>query len=235
MAMFIQFGNPMVCTVVNDGPIRPVSFDNSGDEIISSNPIDSMVEPNGPAMIEDVSDDLSVGSLEIKPLSLDDVSHRSDSLPHVEEDMDEVATIDSPDDANVVDINKLDLEDDEIPQLNQSDLDRLKDAMTAPLSPSQNEFLQWHVRLQHLPFPRMKRLAEKGVIPAKFGNINYPMCPWCIFGKQHRKPWRSSKKRVQIRRDDETAPGMCTSTDQLVSAQGGLIPQRTKNWKIDVS
>ena len=57
--------------------------------------------------------------------------------------------------------------------------------------------------------------------------MNYPLCPWCIFGKQHRKPWRSSKKRVQIRRDDETAPGMCTSTDQLVSAQGGLIPQRT--------
>ena len=53
------------------------------------------------------------------------------------------------------------------------------------------------------------------------------MCPWCIFGKQHRKPWRSSKKRVQIRRDDDTDPGMCTSTDQLVSAWGGLIPQRT--------
>ena len=74
----------------------------------------------------------------------------------------------------------------------------------------------------------MKRLAEKGVIPAKFGKMSFPLCPWCIFGKQHRKPWRSSKKRVQIRRDDETAPGMCTSTDQLVSAKGGgLIPQKT--------
>ena len=73
----------------------------------------------------------------------------------------------------------------------------------------------------------MKRLAEKEVIPAKFSKMNYPLCPWCIFGKQHMKPWRYSKKRVQIRRDDETAPGMCTSTDQLVSAQGGLIPQRT--------
>ena len=44
---------------------------------------------------------------------------------------------------------------------------------------------------------------------------------------QHRKPWRPSKKRGKIRRDDETAPGMCTCTDQLVSAQGGLIPQKT--------
>ena len=57
--------------------------------------------------------------------------------------------------------------------------------------------------------------------------MNPPMCPWCIFGKQYRKPWRSSKERVQIRRDDESAPGMCISTDLLVSAKGGLIPQRS--------
>ena len=136
-------------------------------------------------------------------------------------------TVHSSDDAMLSDVNNIDLDDEEIPQLHESDLDRLKDAMSAPLSPSQNEFLQWHVRLQHLPFPRMKRLAEKGVISAKFSTMNYPLCSWCIFGKQHRKSWRSSKKRVQIRGDDETAPGMCTSTDQLVSVQGGLIPQRT--------
>ena len=132
------------------------------------------------------------------------------------EDVDEIATVHSSDDTALVDDYTVDLDEEEIPQLHEPDLDRLKDAMTAPLSPSQNEFLQWHVRLQHLPFHRMKRLAEKGVIPMKFSKMNYPLCQWCIFGKQHRKPWRSSKKRVQIRRDDETAPGMCTSTDQLV-------------------
>ena len=116
----------------------------------------------------------------------------------------------------MVNDNDIDLDDEEIPQLHESDLDRLKDAMTTPLSPSQNEFLQWRVRLQHLLFPGMKRLAEKGVAPTKFSEMNYPLCPWCIFGKQHRKPWTSTKKRVQIRRDDETTPGMCTSTDQLV-------------------
>ena len=100
--------------------------------------------------------------------------------------------------------------------------------MTAPLSPSQNEFLQWQIQLWHLPFPRMEWLAEKGVIPAKFSKMNYPLYPWDIFGKRYRELWRSSKKRVQIRRDDETTPGMYSSTDQLVSAQGGFMPQRTR-------
>ena len=159
---------------------------------------------------------------------MNEVSHAPNSLPNVEEDLDDVVSIEGSDTANVVDLDEVDLDQEEIPQLTDSDLDRLKAAMTAPLSPSQNEFLQWHVRLQHLPFPRMKRLAEKGVILAKFGKMSFPLCPWCIFGTQHKKPWRSSKMRVQIRRDDETAPGMCTSTDQLISAQGGLIPQRTR-------
>ena len=32
---------------------------------------------------------------------------------------------------------------------------------------------------------------------------------------------------MPIRREVEIAPGVCVSTDQLVSSQGGLIPQRT--------
>ena len=40
--MFHQFSNPMVCTVIEDHPIRPVRFDDSGDAIIPINPNDSM-------------------------------------------------------------------------------------------------------------------------------------------------------------------------------------------------
>ena len=79
-----------------------------------------------------------------------------------------------------------------------------------------------------MPFTRMKRLAEKGVIPREFRSMTPPLCPYCIFGKQHRKPWRSNKKKVPIRREDEVAPGVCVSTDQLVSSQECLIPQRTR-------
>ena len=156
MAMFNNFGNPMICTVCKDDPSRPVSFDESGDEVIPSTPFNSVVVPNGPAVIDDVPDDASEGSLEIRPLSLNDVSNEFDPLPNVEEDVDEVVSVEGSDDDNVVDISAIDLDEEEIPQLHASDLERLKTAMTAPLSPSQNEFLQWHVRLQHLPFPRMK-------------------------------------------------------------------------------
>ena len=168
MAMFNEFKNPMICTVCTDVPNRPVSFDDSGDEIIPSKPFDSIVEPNGLAVIADVSDDASECSVEIRPLLMNEVSGEADSLPNVEEDVDDVVSVVSSDDVPIVNVNELDLDDEEIPQLHESDLDILKDAMNAPLSPSQNEFLQWHIRLQHLPFPRMKRLAEKGVIPAKF-------------------------------------------------------------------
>ena len=121
----------------------------------------------------------------------------------------------------MVDINDIDLDDEEIAQLNQSDLDRLKDTMSALLGPSQNELFQWQVWLQHLPFLRMKSLAGKGVIPAKFRKTNFPFCSWHIFGKQYRKPWWSFQKKVQIRHDDEPDTGMFTSTDKSVLAQGG--------------
>ena len=57
--MFNQFGNPMVCTVIEDRPIQPVSFNDSGDAIIPIHPNDSMAESNGPAVIDHVPDDLS--------------------------------------------------------------------------------------------------------------------------------------------------------------------------------
>ena len=45
-------------------------------------------------------------------------------------------------------------------------------------------------------------------------------------GKQHKKPWKGrGKKKKQIRKANETFPGANTSTDQMVSPYGGMIPQ----------
>ena len=49
----------------------------------------------------------------------------------------------------------------------------------------------------------------------------------CIFGRSHRRPWRSKKAPGTIRKDSETEPGDCVSIDQIISAQPGLIPQQT--------
>jgi hypothetical protein len=47
----------------------------------------------------------------------------------------------------------------------------------------------------------------------------------CIFGKAHRKPWRSKGSKGSIRKETDNAPGKCVSMDQLVSAQPALTPQ----------
>jgi hypothetical protein len=47
----------------------------------------------------------------------------------------------------------------------------------------------------------------------------------CIFGKAHRKPWRSKGLKGSIGKENDDAPGKCVSMDQLILAQPGLIPQ----------
>ena len=93
-------------------------------------------------------------------------------------------------------------------------------------SDDEKEFSLIHQKLKHLPESRLHRLAKKGIIPKKFENVKLPPCPSCIFGTQHKRPWRTrSKKKHPIRRADSIGPGAYTSTDQLESSHPGLIPQ----------
>ena len=99
----------MICKAVSDFPSRAVSCDTNGDTVISVDTEGDIDESNGPVQIEDIPDDLSVNSLGIKPLSLNEVSTTVDSLPNIEEDMDEVV---SSEDTLLVDINNVDLDED---------------------------------------------------------------------------------------------------------------------------
>ena len=88
--------------------------------------------------------------------------------------------------------------------------------------------MSYHLKLHHLPFPKLIKLALRGKIPKRLATLKgrTPVCVACIFGTAHRKPWRTkSKKYNPIRRPEDDAPGKRISTDQLVSAQPGLIPQ----------
>ena len=59
-----------------------------------------------------------------------------------------------------------------------------------------------------------------------FFEFDKVICYTCIMGKQHRKPWRGRGKQAKkIRKATETFPGANTSTDQMISPYGGLIPQ----------
>ena len=179
-SFFSESINPLICTVIKeDDTPKAVSFDDSGDIII---PMENRSKDSHTVMIEDIPDDASDGSMSIKPLLSDAIVQSDDSLPEVEENV-----LDIQDDVSEIQLRDAAFDemsnDDDIPQMDQNDLERLKDAIRTPLGPSQTEFLQWHIRLGHMPFTRMKRLTEKDIIPRKFRSMTPLLCPWCIFGK----------------------------------------------------
>ncbi len=65
------------------------------------------------------------------------------------------------------------------------------------LSPLQEEMLCYHYRLHHEPFPKLIMLAEKGEIPKHLASLKgrCPICIPCLFGKAHKRPWRSKSKQ----------------------------------------
>ena len=114
----------------------------------------------------------------------------------------------------------------ELPNLNSDDLSFLTNP--SPLSPDDEEWLRHHYMLNHLSRDAMYNLASAGVLPKKL--LMYktasPFCASCAFGKAHRRQWRHKGPRSShIRHSDDNVPGACVSSDQLVSAQPGLIPQ----------
>ena len=97
------------------------------------------------------------------------------------------------------------------------------------LTPIEENYMHWHNRLYHLPQKYMKRMSESGFLPAEFAKMKkIPKCPGCEFGKGHKRPWRvKGSPGGSIKKEFETNPGDAVSTDQIVSAQEGLIPQVT--------
>ena len=73
----------------------------------------------------------------------------------------------------------------------------------------------------------MIKLAENGNIDKRFAKLKnrQPVCMSCVFGRYHRRPWRSKKTLCTICKESDTEPGDCVSIYQIVSAQPGLIPQ----------
>ena len=88
----------------------------------------------------------------------------------------------------------------------------------------QDELLRWHYRLGHLPFDRIKQLADKGQLPKRLLTCHTPFCAACQYGKMTKRPWR-------VKGDDKrtaktaTYPGQVVSVDQLESTSPGFIAQ----------
>jgi hypothetical protein len=111
--------------------------------------------------------------------------------------------------------------------ISEDDAQRI--AKPKALTPLAQEFLSWHDRLDHLPMKQMITLAKTDKLPRKFLQLqgSLPFCASCSFGNASKRSWRSKghNNHGAIRRPDEKNPGDCCSTDQLISAQAGLVPQ----------
>ena len=90
------------------------------------------------------------------------------------------------------------------------------------LRSDQAALMRLHDQLGHCSFAQLKHMAEQGIIPRKFAKVPPPKCPSCLYGKAHRKPWRTHKIDPKIKLS--TMPGAVISIDQLESPVPGFVP-----------
>ena len=101
----------------------------------------------------------------------------------------------------------------------------LHDIHVEDTSSSQSSFLNWHYRLNHMPYSRMRLMIERGLLPKHLKDVRPPACSACMIGKATRRPWRTKGAYSPQRTPNVKAPGDCISVDQLQSTTPGLIAQ----------
>ena len=163
-----------------------------------------------------------------KLLKIDNIEEIRDRVQLLDDvDSEQTSTTTFTDESDSVELEYDNNEkDDQVVEIPSNQLEDMMSSIDEKTTKRQKELLGHHYRLKHLPFSYLKRLAKKGIIPKYLENVPPPLCMPCLMGKQHRKPWRGkSKKSSKIRKLHETFPGANTSTDQMISPYGGLIPQ----------
>ena len=76
----------------------------------------------------------------------------------------------------------------------------------------QDELLRWHFRLGHLPFDRIKQLANKGQLLKRLLTYHTPFCAACQYGKMTKRPWRVKGDNKETAKS-VTYPGQVVSVD----------------------
>ncbi len=103
-------------------------------------------------------------------------------------------------------------------------LDEDEDAPLAAAN-DQAELMQWHFRLGHLPFPKLKQLACNGEIPKKLVKLTTPKCAGCLFGAMTKLPWRGKESKPSHEVFTTTKPGETVSVDQMTITEVGFLAQ----------
>ena len=88
----------------------------------------------------------------------------------------------------------------------------------------QRLLMEYHERLGHCSWDILTKLAELGILPKRLAKCPRPKCPGCLYGKAHRRPWRTKAKRQKKIKVAKFA-GDVVSVDQLESSLPGMVPQ----------
>jgi hypothetical protein len=85
--------------------------------------------------------------------------------------------------------------------------------------------MQWHYRLDHLSFPKLKQLALNGEIPKKLAKVLSPKCTGCLFGAMTKLPWQGKETKANHEVLVATKPGECILVDHMTLTEVGFYVQ----------
>jgi hypothetical protein len=88
---------------------------------------------------------------------------------------------------------------------------------------NQAELMQWHYRLGHLSFAKLKLLAKNGEIPHRLAKVPAPKCAGCLFGAMTKLPWHGKESKSSHEVFVVTKPGECVSVDHMISTHVGFF------------
>ena len=86
------------------------------------------------------------------------------------------------------------------------------------------EWLRWNKRINHFPCTKIRKLAEKSVLPHSFTKLHaLPLCPSFAFRGQKRKERRTGNAYNSIRKIDHSVPGSLACVYHLISAHTSIV------------
>jgi hypothetical protein len=104
-------------------------------------------------------------------------------------------------------------------------IDPIEEVPTPRIKDDAHILMNWHIRLGHLPFSRLKQMALKGILPKRLAHLDSPVCLACQFGKATKRAWRSKTTPSTVQVTKVSRPGDCISVDQLQSSTPGFVAQ----------
>jgi hypothetical protein len=89
----------------------------------------------------------------------------------------------------------------------------------------QAEWMQWHYRLGHLSFQKLKQLALNGEVPKNLSMLKPSKCAGCLFGAMTKLPWCGKELASSHKIFVAAKPGEIVSVDQMKLTEVGFLAQ----------